>query len=73
MAERLKDKLLVDDLAQIVCGPDGYRSIPQLLDYTDHTTQGIANVILSADETYADISPVRLDENSHSAFISIMR
>ncbi|OMH84789.1 CDK5RAP1-like protein [Zancudomyces culisetae] len=74
MAERLKDKLLDQDkMVDIVCGPDAYRSIPRLLSIRRLTNQGTANVMLSADETYADITPVRLDENSVSAFLSIMR
>lgn len=70
MAERLKDKLL--EKVDLVAGPDSYRSLPQLLDAItpDHPQ---INVLLSHEETYADISPVRLDKNGVSAFISIMR
>ena len=68
MAERLKDKHQVD----IVAGPDSYRSLPQLIrDVTPDSPQ--INVLLSHEETYADISPVRMDKNGISAFISIMR
>ncbi|KAJ9060918.1 hypothetical protein DSO57_1025781 [Entomophthora muscae] len=74
MAERLKEKLLENDkLVDLVCGPDAYRSIPHLISLNETSTQGVANVILSADETYADIVPVRRDENTRSAFLSIMR
>lgn len=60
-------------MVDLVCGPDAYRSIPHLISLNETSTQGVANVILSADETYADIVPVRRDENSRSAFLSIMR
>ncbi|KAL1923003.1 uncharacterized protein VTP21DRAFT_9379 [Calcarisporiella thermophila] len=74
MAERLKTKLLDSDkMVDIVCGPDAYRSIPHLLTLAETTHQGVANVMLSADETYADIMPVRLNEDGVSAHISIMR
>ncbi|KAI9291884.1 CDK5 regulatory subunit-associated protein 1-like protein [Neoconidiobolus thromboides FSU 785] len=74
MAERLKDKLLDEKkLVDLVCGPDAYRSIPNLLNIHQTSTQGVANVILSADETYADIVPIRRDEKSPSVFVSIMR
>ncbi|RIB10598.1 hypothetical protein C2G38_2264063 [Gigaspora rosea] len=74
MAERLKTKLLdADKMVDIVCGPDAYRSIPHLLSLAVQTSQGIANVILSADETYADIMPVRLHQGNVSASLSIMR
>ena len=70
MAERLKDKLL--EAVDIVAGPDSYRSLPELLKaVTPESPQ--MNVLLSHEETYADISPVRLDRNGISAFISIMR
>ena len=70
MAERLKDKLL--EAVDIVAGPDSYRSMPELLKaVTPQNPQ--MNVLLSHEETYADISPVRLDRNGISAFISIMR
>ncbi len=70
MAERLKDKLL--EKVDIVVGPDAYRSLPALLrDVRPDSPQ--INVLLSREETYADISPVRLDRNGVSAYISIMR
>jgi tRNA-2-methylthio-N6-dimethylallyladenosine synthase len=73
MAERLKDKLIEEERhIDLIVGPDGYRSLPGLLEEV-HTGQKAINVILSADETYADINPVRLDQNKVSAFISIMR
>ena len=70
MAERLKDQLL--EAVDIVAGPDSYRSLPQLLEAVAPESPQI-NVLLSHEETYADISPVRLDKNGISAFISIMR
>ncbi|KAG0228879.1 CDK5 regulatory subunit associated protein 1 [Actinomortierella wolfii] len=74
MAERLKDKLLDSDkLVDLVCGPDAYRSIPHLLSLSESTRQGVANVMLSADETYADIVPVRISPESFTAHLSIMR
>lgn len=70
MAERLKDKLL--EKVDLVAGPDAYRSLPALLrDIRPDSPQ--INVLLSHEETYADISPVRLDRNGVSAYISIMR
>ena len=70
MAERLKDKLL--EKVDLVAGPDAYRSLPSLLrDIRPDSPQ--INVLLSREETYADISPVRLDKNGVSAYISIMR
>ncbi|KAJ2745903.1 hypothetical protein GGI20_001782 [Coemansia sp. BCRC 34301] len=74
MAERLKEKLLESDkLVDVVCGPDGYRSLPRLLSLRALSADGVANVMLSADETYADITPVRLDTNKISVHLSIMR
>ena len=70
MAERLKDKLL--EAVDIVAGPDSYRSLPELLKAVTPDSPQI-DVLLSHEETYADISPVRLDKNGISAFISIMR
>ncbi|WP_283016287.1 tRNA (N6-isopentenyl adenosine(37)-C2)-methylthiotransferase MiaB [Panacibacter microcysteis] len=73
MAERLKAKLLEEEkLVDIVVGPDAYRSLPGLIEEAE-TGQKAVNVLLSRDETYADISPVRLDSNGVTAFISIMR
>lgn len=72
MAERLKDALLESGKVDIVAGPDAYRKLPQLLEaVTDGHPQ--MDVILSREETYADIAPVRMDKNGVSAFISIMR
>lgn len=73
MAERLKSKLLEEEkLVDIVVGPDAYRSLPGLISEAE-TGQKAVNVLLSRDETYADISPVRLDSNGVAAFVSIMR
>jgi len=72
MAERLKDKLLETGKVDVVAGPDAYRSLPQLLEAAAPGHPQI-NVMLSREETYGDISPVRLDKNGVSAFISIMR
>jgi tRNA-2-methylthio-N6-dimethylallyladenosine synthase len=73
MAERLKSKLLEEEkLVDIVIGPDAYRSLPGLVAEAEGGQKAV-NVLLSRDETYADISPVRLDSNGVSAFVSIMR
>jgi len=73
MAERLKEKLLEEEkIVDLVVGPDAYRELPSLLEEVD-SGQKAVNVILSKEETYADINPVRLDKNRISAFISIMR
>ncbi len=73
MAERLKEKLLEEEKSvDLIAGPDAYRDLPNLLK-TIGTGQKAINIILSQEETYADISPVRLDENKVTAFISIMR
>ncbi|PZX65638.1 tRNA (N6-isopentenyl adenosine(37)-C2)-methylthiotransferase MiaB [Hydrotalea sandarakina] len=73
MAERLKTKLLEEEkLVDIVVGPDAYRSLPALITEAE-TGQKAVNVLLSREETYADISPVRLDSNGVTAFVSIMR
>lgn len=73
MAERLKVKLLEEEkLVDIVVGPDAYRTLPQLITGADSGQKGV-NVLLSRDETYADISPVRLNSNGITAFVSIMR
>ena len=72
MAERLKEALLDSGKVDIVAGPDAYRSLPELLEAALDGHPGM-NVILSREETYADISPVRIDRNGVSAFISIMR
>jgi tRNA-2-methylthio-N6-dimethylallyladenosine synthase len=72
MAERLKDSLLENNIVDIVIGPDAYRELPKLVEKTESGQKGI-NVLLSRDETYSDISPVRLDKTGVTAFISIMR
>ena len=73
MAERLKTKLLEEEKAvDMVVGPDAYRDIPNLIDQVEDGHRAV-NVILSREETYADISPIRLDSNGVGAFISIMR
>eukprot|EP01112_Ceratiomyxa_fruticulosa_P012606 TRINITY_DN349_c0_g1_i1.p1 TRINITY_DN349_c0_g1~~TRINITY_DN349_c0_g1_i1.p1 ORF type:complete len:582 (+),score=79.25 TRINITY_DN349_c0_g1_i1:243-1988(+) len=73
MAERLKTKLIESDkMVDLVAGPDAYRDLPRLLSKVDEGEQAI-NVLLSLDETYADITPVRTSSNKVSAFVSIMR
>ncbi|MBC7758069.1 MAG: tRNA (N6-isopentenyl adenosine(37)-C2)-methylthiotransferase MiaB [Phormidesmis sp. FL-bin-119] len=73
MAERLKSKLLEEEkLVDIVIGPDSYRDLPNLINQADEGARAV-NVLLSREETYADISPVRLNSNGISAFVSIMR
>jgi tRNA-2-methylthio-N6-dimethylallyladenosine synthase len=73
MAERLKDKLLEEERhIDLIVGPDGYRHLPQLLEQVESGQKAI-NVLLSADETYADINPVRTNGSGITAFISIMR
>jgi tRNA-2-methylthio-N6-dimethylallyladenosine synthase len=73
MAERLKSQLLEEEkLVDLVAGPDAYRDLPNLVSEVE-SGQKAVNVLLSRDETYAEISPVRLDTNGVSAFISITR
>ncbi|ESO89975.1 hypothetical protein LOTGIDRAFT_178952 [Lottia gigantea] len=73
MAERLKTKILErEKIVDLVCGPDAYRDLPRLLAITE-SNQSAANVQLSLEETYSDISPVRINPSSKSAFVSIMR
>jgi tRNA-2-methylthio-N6-dimethylallyladenosine synthase len=72
MAERLKDELLEKKVVDIVVGPDAYRDLPQLIEGAQHGNKGI-NILLSKEETYEDIEPVRLESNGVSAFISITR
>ncbi|MCF1751533.1 tRNA (N6-isopentenyl adenosine(37)-C2)-methylthiotransferase MiaB [Mariniradius sediminis] len=73
MAERLKDKLLEEEkIVDVVVGPDAYRDLPNLVAAAEDGEKGI-NTFLSREETYADISPVRLNSNGVTAFISIMR
>ncbi|KAK7872978.1 hypothetical protein R5R35_004282 [Gryllus longicercus] len=73
MAERLKERLLERERAvDLVAGPDAYKDLPRLLALTDNN-QTAVNVLLSSDETYADVMPVRLNQDSVTAFVSIMR
>lgn len=73
MAERLKAKFIEEEkLVDLVIGPDAYRTLPQLITEAGTGQKGV-NVLLSRDETYADISPVRLNSNGITAFVSIMR
>ena len=72
MAERMKEQLLSDGRVDLVAGPDAYRRLPQLLEAASEGHPQI-DVILSREETYADINPVRIDKGGVSAFISIMR
>ena len=73
MAERLKSKLIEEEkLVDMVVGPDAYRTLPALIEEAE-TGQKTVNVLLSREETYGDISPVRLDSNGVTAFVSIMR
>ncbi len=73
MAERLKEQLIEEEkIVDIIAGPDAYRNLPQLLSSVKSGNKAI-NVLLSVEETYADISPVKYDSNGVNAFISIMR
>ena len=73
MAERLKEKFLEEEkLVDLVIGPDAYRDLPKLIKETEEGRKAV-NVILSKEETYADINPVRLNSNGVTAFVSIMR
>jgi tRNA-2-methylthio-N6-dimethylallyladenosine synthase len=73
MAERLKKQLLEEEkLVDLVAGPDAYRDLPGLIDEVDDGRKAV-NVLLSREETYADITPIRLGQNGVTAFISIMR
>jgi len=73
MAERLKKKFLEEEqLVDMVVGPDAYRDLPNLIAGADDGERGV-NVLLSREETYADINPIRLQSNGVTAFISIMR
>ncbi len=73
MAERLKKQLLEEEkLVDLVAGPDAYRDLPSLIDEVDDGRKAV-NVLLSREETYADIKPIRLGQNGVTAFISIMR
>lgn len=73
MAERLKEKLLEEEkIVDVVVGPDAYRDLPKLVESAEEGLKAV-NTFLSREETYADISPVRLNSNGVSAFVSIMR
>ena len=73
MAERLKEKFLEEEkLVDLVVGPDAYRTLPALIEEAE-TGQKAVNVLLSREETYADIAPIRLNSNGVNAFVSIMR
>jgi tRNA-2-methylthio-N6-dimethylallyladenosine synthase len=73
MAERLKEKLIeTDQVVDLVVGPDAYRDLPFLVTEAEGGHKAV-NVLLSREETYADISPVRMDKNGVSSFVSIMR
>ena len=73
MAERLKEKFLEEEkIVDLVVGPDAYRDLPNLIEEVDAGRDAV-NVILSKEETYADVSPVRLNSNGVSAFVSITR
>lgn len=72
MAERLKSSLLEQELVDLVIGPDAYRTLPGLIKEAEGGQKGV-NVLLSRDETYGDISPIRLNSNGITAFVSIMR
>ena len=73
MAERLKSKFLEEEkLVDLVVGPDAYRTLPVLIGESESGQKSV-NVLLSRDETYADIAPVRLNSNGINAFVSIMR
>ncbi|HYH56740.1 MAG TPA: tRNA (N6-isopentenyl adenosine(37)-C2)-methylthiotransferase MiaB, partial [Anseongella sp.] len=73
MAERLKAKFLEEEkLVDVVVGPDAYRDLPNLIGKVDEGGKAV-NVLLSREETYADVAPVRLGGNGVSAFVSIMR
>jgi tRNA-2-methylthio-N6-dimethylallyladenosine synthase len=73
MAERLKEKLIeTEQLVDIVVGPDAYRELPSLVTEAEAGHKAV-NVLLSQEETYADISPVRMDKNGVTSFVSIMR
>ena len=73
MAERLKSKFIEEEkLVDIVVGPDAYRNLPNLIEEAESGQKGV-NVLLSREETYGDISPIRLNSNGVTAFVSIMR
>ncbi len=74
MAERLKDKIVnKEKMVDLVCGPDSYRLLPTLLEQSFRTGNPAMNVQLSLEETYAEISPLRINQNNKTAFVSIQR
>ncbi|XP_067616745.1 CDK5RAP1-like protein [Eurosta solidaginis] len=74
MAERLKERLLERErCVDVIAGPDSYKDLPRLLAVSRHYQQSAINVLLSLDETYADVMPVRLNAESPTSFVSIMR
>ncbi|MBO7276517.1 MAG: tRNA (N6-isopentenyl adenosine(37)-C2)-methylthiotransferase MiaB [Bacteroidales bacterium] len=73
MAERLQNQLVEENKVDIVVGPDSYRDIPSLLKNVEKNKQSYISAVLSEEETYADITPIKLDTNGVTAFISIMR
>jgi len=73
MAERLKEQLIeTEKVVDIVVGPDAYRELPNLVNGAEEGHKAV-NVLLSREETYTDISPVRMDKNGVTSFVSIMR
>jgi tRNA-2-methylthio-N6-dimethylallyladenosine synthase len=73
MAERLKEKMLEEErVVDLVVGPDAYRDLPRLLEEVESGQKGI-NTLLSKEETYGDIRPVRMDRNHVTSFVAIMR
>ncbi len=73
MAERLKEKLLAHPAVDLVAGPDAYRDLPRLIEALSESGEKQINTLLSHEETYGDISPVRMDPDGVSVYISIMR
>lgn len=73
MAERLQNQLIEENKVDIVVGPDSYRDIPFLLTEVEKHKQSYISAVLSEEETYSDITPIKLDTNGVTAFISIMR
>jgi MiaB/RimO family radical SAM methylthiotransferase len=74
MAERLKETIIhKEKLVDVICGPDGYRTLPELLNLTNLAGNSAMNVQLSLNETYADISPLRMNTDTKTAFVSIQR
>ena len=74
LAERLKEKIVQKEkLVDVVCGPDSYRLLPSLLEQSAQSGRSAMNVQLSFDETYAEISPLRINEKEKKAFVSIQR